>query len=160
MLKQALGEDIHKVPGLLEFVETARRESRRIFVESSAQTSYDLLEQWFPALRHRLPKNGGGSSHGESDAEDADHRLRHDGSINNSGMSFISKKGLSSRDKLYPMERENNPTFPWLDNSYASYSNQISNAFEESKQIAPIRAEMKGNEGEIAIYFVRSFFIF
>ncbi|XP_074603821.1 metabotropic glutamate receptor 1-like [Brevipalpus obovatus] len=166
MLRQALGEDANKIPGFNEFVELIRRESRRVLVESSAQTSYDLLETWFPALRHRLPpsKNGsmigvsvgvgGGSSHGESDVEgesDPNHqhhhtlrqRIRHD-----TGINAIGKMCLSPRDnKLYPMERDTaQAAFPWLDNSYASYSHQTTGMYDENKQIVPIRVDMRGSQ--------------
>ncbi|XP_054163269.1 metabotropic glutamate receptor 1-like [Oppia nitens] len=54
MLRQAYGPDIERVPGFIEFAESAKIDSRRQFVDASAQTSYDLLEQWFPALRRRI----------------------------------------------------------------------------------------------------------
>jgi hypothetical protein len=57
MLKQAYGNDVEKVPGFIEFAESAKEDCRRSFVDAAAQTSYDLLETWFPALRKRIAES-------------------------------------------------------------------------------------------------------
>jgi len=57
LLRQAYGNDIERVPGFIEFAESAKVESRRSYVDASAQTSYDLLETWFPALRKRIAES-------------------------------------------------------------------------------------------------------
>jgi hypothetical protein len=57
MLKQAFGNDVEKVPGFIEFAESAKEDCRRTFVDAAAQTSYDLLETWFPALRKRIAQS-------------------------------------------------------------------------------------------------------
>lgn len=57
MLRQAYGNDIERVPGFIEFAESAKAESRRTFVDAAAQTSYDLLETWFPALTKRIAES-------------------------------------------------------------------------------------------------------
>lgn len=54
MLRQAYGNEVEKIPGFIEFAQNAKQECRRTFVDSSAQTSYDLLETWFPVLRKRI----------------------------------------------------------------------------------------------------------
>lgn len=144
LLRQAYGDEVNKIPGFNEFAQSASKESKKVMVESAAQTSYDLLETWFPALRGRLPKSCGGSSHGESD-EDAGSEQRAEKRLeNSSGCSIIGRKCFSPRDKLYPIERENTPVFPWLDNSYASFPNQLPNVYDESKQIASYRVDING----------------
>ena len=57
MLRQAYGTDIERVPGFIEFAESAKIDSRRTYVDASAQTSYDLLETWFPALSLRIAES-------------------------------------------------------------------------------------------------------
>lgn len=57
MLRQAYGNDIERVPGFIEFAESAKIDSRRSYVDASAQTSYDLLETWFPALTKRIAES-------------------------------------------------------------------------------------------------------
>jgi 16S rRNA G1207 methylase RsmC len=57
MLKQAFGNDVEKVPGFIEFAQSAKEDCRRTFVDAAAQTSYDLLETWFPALRKRIAQS-------------------------------------------------------------------------------------------------------
>lgn len=54
MLRQTYGNEVEKIPGFIEFAQNAKQECRRTFVDSSAQTSYDLLETWFPVLRKRI----------------------------------------------------------------------------------------------------------
>lgn len=54
MLRQAYGSEVDKIPGFIEFAESAKQDCRKTFVESSAQTSYDLLETWFPLIVKRI----------------------------------------------------------------------------------------------------------
>ncbi|CAG2121702.1 unnamed protein product, partial [Medioppia subpectinata] len=70
MLRQAYGNDIERVPGFIEFAESAKVESRRTYVDASAQTSYDLLETWFPALRKRIAETEKVNNNIAADEED------------------------------------------------------------------------------------------
>ena len=53
LLKQAYGQDVNKIPGFLEFVESLKKVNKKILKDTAAQTSNDLLESTVPSLRHR-----------------------------------------------------------------------------------------------------------
>ena len=150
MLKQAYGQDVNKIPGFLEFIESLKNGNKKVVKDNSVQTTYDLVEAMLPSLRHRTSV----SSNANKDEED--YKLDNES-------DFCYSNRVSSGDRQWHYQKDSPSNYQWFSTTYSSLMSSANNptdsgfndksVLKESnyKKLAPFKIESYGKKYKIIV---------